>query len=226
MKSPAIYLLSGALAVTTGLIGIDTTNPNLAAQAQSKARPAVKRAPVSNPGAQAYCAQAWNRISHKWFLPDGNNRVTLTAVLDAQGNPEDMQATSSPKNDQAEAAAVQAFNDARPYGAIPKLGTNKAKVTVTFISKADPHGESSSSGQVRIDPMADGGTSDTAQAPAETPAQTPAETPAQAPAQQPAQVPAQQPAQAPTQAPAQPVQNEKANDAGGSAGNDSDSFSK
>jgi|GEM_PF-2283423 TonB family protein len=214
MKSPVSYLLPGAMAIAACLIG---GSPNGGAHAQTKARPAVKRAPVSNPGAQAYCAQVWNRISHKWFLPDGNNRVTLTAVLDAQGNPEDMQATSSPKNDQAEAAAVQAFNDARPYGAIPKLGTNKAKMTVTFVSKADPHGESSSSGQVRIDPLADGGgAGDTGNS----------EPPAQTPAQPPAQAPAQAPAQPTSQAPAQPVQNEKANDAGGSASNDSDSFSK
>jgi hypothetical protein len=65
---------------------------------------------------------------------------------------ESMQVASSPKSAEAEASAQAAFDKAKPLDALP-TGMTKATVVVVFNSKSDPHGDSSSGGSVRLDPV-------------------------------------------------------------------------
>jgi TonB family protein len=115
----------------------------------------ARTAPAVDNSGQAFCNRVWSKISSKWLLADGNNQVILTCVLDAKGNPQDITIKSSPQCEAAQVSANQAFNDAQPFGPPPalKCSNGEVKVTVTFNSRVDPHGDSSSSGQVRIDPV-------------------------------------------------------------------------
>lgn len=132
-------------------------SPLLAAQAapaaKNTAKKLIRQSPSTDAAAgQAYSARLWNRILSSWNYPDGNNHVTLTAVVVADGTVESMHVTSSPKSPEAEASAQAAFDKAKPLDALP-TGMPKATVVITFNSKSDPHGDSSSSGSVRLDPV-------------------------------------------------------------------------
>ena len=85
-------------------------SPLLAAQAapaaKNTAKKLIRQSPSTDAAAgQAYSARLWNRILSSWNYPDGNNHVTLTAVVIADGTVESMQVTSSPKSPEAEASA-------------------------------------------------------------------------------------------------------------------------
>jgi len=113
----------------------------------------IRQAPVADAAAgRDYSARLWNRILNQWNYPNGNNHVTIVATVSGDGNVENVQVTSSPKSTEAEAAAQAAFEKAKPLDALPK-GMTAAKVTMLFNSKADPHGDSSSGGSVRVDPI-------------------------------------------------------------------------
>jgi hypothetical protein len=106
----------------------------------------------NSPALKAYCGRLWNKIVPHWYVPDGNNLVTVTAIVAADGNVESVTTISQPKCPEAENSALTAFEHAKPLEAIPG-GIARVKVSVTFKSKADPHGDSSSSGSVKIDPV-------------------------------------------------------------------------
>lgn len=121
--------------------------------------PAVKKPVVkiqtggpSKAAVESYCGHVWNKIYSKWILPDGNNHVTLTAEIGSDGSLGDISANSTPKNAEAEAAAMTALDQAKPLDLLPS-GMNSGKLTINFNSKADPHGDSSSGGSVRLDPI-------------------------------------------------------------------------
>gem|GEM_PF-781253 len=124
------------------------------AVARPPGRPMLMRqAPASDAAAgREYSGRLWNRILNQWDYPNGNNHVTLMATLSGEGNVESVQLSSSPKSAEAEASAQSAFEKAKPLDALPK-GMASAKVTIVFNSKSDPHGDSSSGGSVRLDPI-------------------------------------------------------------------------
>lgn len=143
--------------LTCLLASVIVLTPLLSAEAAPAAKGApkklIRQTPSTDAAAgQAYSARLWNRILSQWNYPDGNNHVTVTAVVIADGNVESMQVTSSPKSAEAEASAQAAFDKAKPLDALP-TGMTKATVVVVFNSKSDPHGDSSSGGSVRLDPI-------------------------------------------------------------------------
>ncbi len=97
----------------------------------------------------------WSKVSSKWLVPDGSNHVVLTTELASDGSYGDISVTSSPKNQEAEAAAMTALDQSKPLDLLP-TGMARGKMTITFDSKADPHGDCSSGGSVRLDPLAGG----------------------------------------------------------------------
>jgi hypothetical protein len=99
---------------------------------------------------RTYSQKLWNRILPNWIYPDGTNHVTLTAVVANDGSVESVALSSQPKNTEAESSAQTAFDRIKPLSALP-TGLTKARITVVFDSKADPHGDSSSNGSVHID---------------------------------------------------------------------------
>lgn len=103
----------------------------------------------------SYCGKVWSKVSSKWLVPDGNNHVVITTELASDGSYGDISVTSSPKNQEAEAAAMTALEQSKPLDLLP-TGMARGKMTITFNSKADPHGDCSSGGSVRLDPLAGG----------------------------------------------------------------------
>jgi hypothetical protein len=174
-----------------------------------------------NPQLGAYLNRLSSKAYRNWYLPDGSNHVSITADLQADGSSNNLQATSSPKSEPAEQAALDAFGKVTPLDALPP-GVKPGKLTVNFDSKADPHGDSKSNITARFDPFPSAGKVTTApqstpeasavsqpaatQAPAAAATQAPPVAATQAPAAAATQAPAaaatQAPAAAATQAPA------------------------
>lgn len=130
--------------------------PPAVAQGKPAAKTAPARAPqkVNNsPIYNAYIARLRGKIANNWFLPDGNNHVVITAVVNADGTTGEVNIVSTPKDPPAEAAATEAFTKGQPFEPLPKELNGAGKLVVTFDSKVDPHGDSSSNVTFRLDPM-------------------------------------------------------------------------
>lgn len=84
-----------------------------------------------------------NKLNNKWYIPDGKNKVTITCKLESDGTTQDVNTTSSPSSADAEQAANTAFVQAQPFGSLPTSAGETVKLTLEFISSADPHGDSS-----------------------------------------------------------------------------------
>lgn len=92
---------------------------------------------------KSYLASLTSKINNNWFIVDGNNRVTITCLLESDGSPMDVNTSSNPSSDTAQQAANAAFVKAQPFGTLPVSAGEKVKLTVKFISNASPHGDSS-----------------------------------------------------------------------------------
>ncbi|HEY9773580.1 MAG TPA: TonB C-terminal domain-containing protein [Planktothrix sp.] len=127
----------------------------------SSAAPQKRTAPSKSGPSSAALGQAMgaylNRLRPKlmnnWMVPDGNNTVTLIVTVEPDGSASEVQMSSKPKNEPAETAAASAFSKAQPLEALPS-GVPQSKLTLSFISNADPHGDSSSNILTRLDPIA------------------------------------------------------------------------
>jgi hypothetical protein len=168
-----------------------------AAHSSAPARgPAPNQA--SNAQITAYLQRLRAKLIQAWIIPDGNNHVTISGNFNQDGLSDNLKNSSSPHNDNAEQSAMAAFNKCMPLET-PPTGMVNGKVTVEFLSNADPHGDSKSSINLRIDPVAQPKTQSAAPAAGGQAAQpaaaesAPASAPASA-AEQPAQLPAAQPA--------------------------------
>ncbi len=117
-------------------------------------KPAVHAAATGASSAQvnAYLNRLRSKLIGAWMLPDGNNHVTLTGNFNQDGLSDNLKASSSPKSSEAEDVAMQAFNKCMPLETMP-AGMNNGKLTVDFVSNADPHGDSKSSISLRLDPV-------------------------------------------------------------------------
>jgi hypothetical protein len=105
----------------------------------------------ANPALQPYLTRIQNKLNKNWYLPDGNNHVTLTVNVATDGNATDAVAAGNPKNQPAETAAMDAFNNSSPLEPLPS-GVNSGKLILKFDSTADPHGDSHSNISVRFEP--------------------------------------------------------------------------
>jgi hypothetical protein len=121
------------------------TNP----AAKSPAAPAQ----ASSAQITAYLQRLRGKLIQAWIIPDGNNHVTISGNFNQDGLSDNLKGSSAPRNENAEQAAMAAFNKCMPLET-PPLGMNNGKVTVEFLSTADPHGDSKSSINLRLDPVA------------------------------------------------------------------------
>lgn len=128
------------LALAVSLVAI----PANAAPPVSKVSPQRRPVTVNN---SAVLTNYWNRMRAKlqtnWQVPDGKNRVSLTATLNADGTVNDLVVIANPKEAQAEVSATEAFNRSLPFDALPQ-GVTRAKISVVFEYSYDPHGDGSS----------------------------------------------------------------------------------
>lgn len=98
-----------------------------------------------------YLSRLQSKLTRNWYLPDGNNHVTITATVGADGSNSDLITVSNPKSDSAENAAMDSFNKSLPLEPLPS-GVTSGKLTLRFDSTADPHGDSKSNVGARFNP--------------------------------------------------------------------------
>lgn len=119
----------------------------------AQAKPAAKKpsaAPPAGGNNNAAINAAFNsylnslraKLDKNWYVADGKNHVTLSADVAIDGTVTNLNITSSPSDTKAEQAASDAFNSSQPLQALPG-GVQSIKLTLTFDSTADPHGDSS-----------------------------------------------------------------------------------
>lgn len=109
--------------------------------------------PADNSAAyNAYLGRLRVKILDKWMMADGKNHVVLTANLNQDGSVSDVNLVSTPTCTPAEQAASDAFNQSQPLESLP--GGMGAKLTLTFDSTVDPHGDSTSNLACKLDPQA------------------------------------------------------------------------
>lgn len=132
---------------------------NLTAALAKPAPAAHKKPPVatskgSNAANTAYVNRLRGRLMNNWheLMQDGKNHVVITALVNAVGSVENIEIVSSPKNNSAEQAGNEAFAKSQPLEPLP-TGTPKAKLTMTFDSFSDPHGDSNSNIYTQILPI-------------------------------------------------------------------------
>lgn len=129
--------------------------------APAQSRPAQAPAKVGGntvTGASGALNSAYNsylnvlrqKVDNQWYLADGNNHVVISMTVGTDGSVTELDITSSPKNTQAEQAASDAFNHCQPLAVLP-AGSNAVKMTLTFDSHADPHGDNDRHITGRID---------------------------------------------------------------------------
>lgn len=99
-----------------------------------------------------YAAQVQSLILDKWLVPDGKNKVILSIIIEPDGTTSGLSLVSNPKNETAEQAAKTAFGAAEPLAPLPN-NSPPVKLILTFVSQAEPHGESNAQLGVRIEPQ-------------------------------------------------------------------------
>jgi TonB family protein len=109
-----------------------------------------------NRESQDFLASLRARVLNNWLLPDGNNVVVLVATVNAQGDVTDVSTSESKADPLAIEAARNAFEKAQPLGRPPSRYAGDCKITLTFTSKVDPHGDSTSDLTSRIDQIKTG----------------------------------------------------------------------
>lgn len=92
--------------------------------------------------AGAYLDRLREKMDKHWYLADGTNHVVIKATVAANGTVDNVELSSSPKNEAAEQAANEAFLKAQPLESLPSGSGDKCLVILDMDSYADPHGDS------------------------------------------------------------------------------------
>lgn len=142
--------------IYTSLLAITCVASSSSAAPPPKAtRPAVKSGsanPSTTAAQNSYLTRLRTKLLNNWMLPDGNNRVELSANVATDGTVDAVQVVSTPKFEQAEQNASDSFSKAQPLEPLP-TGLQGAKITVVFVSTADAHGDSSSNVTTKMEPV-------------------------------------------------------------------------
>jgi len=126
--------------------------------ARAKAAPSaapVKQAPNSAAMSQAmngYLNRLRGKLQSFWLMSDGDNRVVVTIDVAPDGAVNGVKAESTPKCEPAEQSASDSVSKSEPFEALPSGLNQGAIVILTFVSKVDPHGDSTSNILTRMDP--------------------------------------------------------------------------
>jgi len=114
----------------------------------------TKRAPAtSNAQLGSYLMRLRGKLLRIWEPTDGKNTVVLEAVVEPTGAVRDTKTSNSRATDIAIQTATIAFEKVQPLESLPISEKNPAKLTITFVSSVDPHGDSTSNIMTRIDPL-------------------------------------------------------------------------
>ncbi|PWT98683.1 MAG: hypothetical protein C5B53_06390 [Candidatus Melainabacteria bacterium] len=123
----------------------------LAHQPAKKTESVSPSAAVDNRESQAFLANLRGRVLNNWLLPDGKNVVVLVATVNGHGDVTDVSTSESTADPLAIEAARNAFEKSQPLGLLPSRYAGDCKITLTFTSNVDPHGDSTSDLTSRID---------------------------------------------------------------------------
>jgi len=154
----SLTLIACLSSVTAALCGPAKPTQHVVKTAQHQATNTTQagaKAPSNGATVQvqnAYLGRLRSKLSNNWLLPDGSNRVELTATVNSDGTIEAVQVSSTPKNDSAEQSASDAFSKSQPLETLPS-GIQSSKLTLVFTSKADPHGDSNSNINTKMEPI-------------------------------------------------------------------------
>jgi len=158
-----LFSLTAAVVLVGGFVMNDLTarqSPSVAALAQGKKKPG-KQAPVKRSGPSLnngecnnYMARLRDKLDQNWELPDGKNKVTIITTIARDGSTSDMSTSSAPSNQDAEQRANEAFAKVQPMESLPGSAGERVKLTVTFDSFADPHGDTNRNISTQLDPVA------------------------------------------------------------------------
>jgi TonB family protein len=149
--SNRLILNAAILTAALRIIFSGSVTAKPAAKPAAKRPAAAKAAPAANhaasdaaltAGFNAYLNTLRGKLDKNWYVADGKNHVTLTADVAADGTVTNLNLASSPSDTKAEQAASDAFNASQPLTSLPG-GVQSVKLTLTFDSTADPHGDSS-----------------------------------------------------------------------------------
>ncbi|GEM_PF-2326086 len=102
----------------------------------------------------AYLTRLRAKVLPHWDFPAGRFHVVLVAEVNADGSVGQVKVTSSPASEAAQRAADAAFAQAQPLEPLPPQSPPRARVTISFDSSYDPHGDSQSSVSARMEPLA------------------------------------------------------------------------
>jgi TonB family protein len=124
-----------------------------ASSSASKANSAKKGLDLSS-AYNSYLDRLRSKVYGIWDINEvtGKNHVVLQVTVAADGSATDLSLTSTPANPAAEEAASAAFNKAQPLESLPS-GSPPARVTMTFDSTYDPHGDSTSNMGMSLKPL-------------------------------------------------------------------------
>jgi TonB family protein len=142
-----IVLLLASTALPVANAAPPAKSPPKATAAGKKAAPAsgaAQKAPAAgcaNTGGSSavlnsYATQLRQKMGNNWNYPDGKNHVTLTVDVVQDGSVSNLTLASTPKNNEAEQKANDAFNSAQPLQPLP-AGNAEARITIVFDSQAD-----------------------------------------------------------------------------------------
>jgi TonB family protein len=106
---------------------------------------------------QQFLSGLRGRVLNNWLLPDGINTVVLEATVNPAGDVVDVQTAKSTADVLAVQAAQEAFNKAQPLGHLPAKYKSDCKIVLTFTTKVDPHGDSTSNLGSQIEPIVNTG---------------------------------------------------------------------
>lgn len=126
------------------------TGAHKPAASAGKAAPAQAASGGSSAAFNTYATQLRGKMGNNWQPPEGKHHVTLTIQVAQDGSVSNLTLASSPKSNEAEQKANDAFNSAQPLQALPS-GCSGATISAVFDSQADQWDHKASI-SVKIDP--------------------------------------------------------------------------
>ncbi len=156
-----VVSLTGALTLCVSFVSFELIDFFSASPAHAGKKKLSKPLPsqpvasgISSPEINSYLIRLREKLDSNWTLADGQNKVTLSARIDADGQASEISATSTPSCPEAEQSANEAFAKVQPLEALPKSAGAAVKLTIIFDSFADPHGDTNRNLTTKLDPVA------------------------------------------------------------------------
>jgi hypothetical protein len=154
-----IYLLAGCLGLSSllnnfpGGLERQVLGAPVAQGKSAKAQGVQRHYANPDRSLQSYLSALRAKLLRVWEPTDGKNIVILEAVVTPQGGVSDIKANRSKANDVAIQSATMALEQVQPLEPLPNTVRGNSKLTLTFSSQVDPHGDSTTNINTEIAPI-------------------------------------------------------------------------